>query len=153
MGALQWHSLLVEFTDQIVWWRAGCSCLDVTSGFDANPPTSMRIYGETDLFAGVLAHLWSVGWGRHKETWTDVGKQTDRNQDKHSKQINRTKGESKSLDKPGMLAHENCQCELNKSHGKTGATTRLRQTMCVPKPYELMANKAPVTGSLRVRQL
>jgi len=38
MGILQLHSLLVEFTDQIVWWRTGCSCLDFVSGFDANPP-------------------------------------------------------------------------------------------------------------------
>jgi len=38
MGTLQQHSLLVEFTNQIVWWRAGCSHLDFMSGFDANPP-------------------------------------------------------------------------------------------------------------------
>jgi len=30
--------------------------------------------------------------------------------------------------------------------------TRARQTTCVPKPYELTANKAPVAGSLRVQQ-
>jgi len=60
--------------------------------------------------------------------------------------------ESKSLYEPGMPDYENCQCESIKSHGKTGATTRLRQMTCVPKPYELTANKAPVAGSLRVWQ-
>ncbi len=38
MGTLQRCSLLVELTDQIVWWRAGCGRLDFAPGFDANPP-------------------------------------------------------------------------------------------------------------------
>ncbi len=37
-AVLQWHSLLVESTDQNVQCRAGCGHLDFVSGFDANLP-------------------------------------------------------------------------------------------------------------------
>ena len=56
-GTLRQHSLLVEFADQIVRWRAGCGRLDFTSRFDANLLPLGGLTGAA-LFAGVLDHLW-----------------------------------------------------------------------------------------------
>jgi len=56
-GTLRRHSLLVEFADQIVRWRAGCGRLDFTSRFDANLSPLGGLTGAA-LFAGVLDHLW-----------------------------------------------------------------------------------------------
>jgi len=61
MGALQGHSLLVESPDQIVWCRARCGHLDFTSGFDANPPTSKRIYGENRFLQRCSGSPWRYG--------------------------------------------------------------------------------------------
>jgi len=57
-GALQGHSLLVESPDQIVRRRAGRGRLDFTSGFDANPPTSKRIYGKDRFFQRCSGSPW-----------------------------------------------------------------------------------------------
>ncbi len=56
-GTLRRHSLLVEFADQIVRWRAGCGHLDFTSRFDANLLPLGGLTGAA-LFADVLGHLW-----------------------------------------------------------------------------------------------
>ena len=80
-GTLRRHSLLVEFADQIVRWRAGCGRLDFTSRFDAN---LLPLGGLTDaaLFADVLGHLWmwfsprsGVDWSRDKVWAVDVSAQ------------------------------------------------------------------------------
>jgi len=58
MGALQGHSLLVESPNQMVRRRAGCGRLDFTSRFDANLPTSKRIYGKDRFFQRCSGSPW-----------------------------------------------------------------------------------------------
>ena len=160
MGTLQWHSLLVESTDQIVQCRIGCWPFRLHVRVQCQP-TNLKEDLWRNRFvcrcsgSSVGCQMESTQRNPNKRRKTDRQKPRQMEKTYRWNQSNNHVESSrveKSLNEPGMPDYENCQCESNESHSKTGAATRLRQTTCVPKPYKLTANKAPVVGSLRVRQ-